>query len=166
MRKILFPLVLVLLWSAGPAGAEFYRWTDRDGREFFTNDTEKIPPAYRSTARSVDVQDDRVSRGQQSATEPSREAVSPRETDRNGRGEEYWRSRAEDLRRRLGEVQAEHDRLVQQERTGRPASKKARTARERRKQRLAQKIAALQRELDVELPEEARRAEALPGWLR
>lgn len=45
--------VMVFLLSAGPAGAELYRWTDADGVVRYTNDLELIPPAYRARAKDV-----------------------------------------------------------------------------------------------------------------
>ncbi len=168
-------LLLTLLLCGAAARAEFYTWKERDGREFYTNDREKIPAEYRDSARPVEVRDERVTVAPAPGGEDRPPAAQrPRkQTDRNGRGEEHWRKRAGDLRRKLREQQTAHDLLVQQdreeERAGRPSTakgKKAAAARKKKQEKIAGKIARLKHELEVELPDEARKAEALPGWLR
>ncbi len=44
-------LLAGLLLAACPAAAEIYRWRDADGREHFTSDLHRVPPAYRRQAR-------------------------------------------------------------------------------------------------------------------
>jgi hypothetical protein len=168
-RILLF--VSLLMFMATPSFAGFYTWTDRDGREFYTNEKDKIPEAYRESARPVDMQEERVSVGTGSAGTEKVTRVKPHK-DRYGRGEAYWHGRAEALRRQLGDQQAARDRIAQEEkadeRSGKSASarRKAHAAREKKKAKIAEKIDRLTHELDVELPEEARKADALPGWLR
>ncbi|MDH4162651.1 MAG: BREX-1 system adenine-specific DNA-methyltransferase PglX [Nitrospirota bacterium] len=171
---------VLLLCAAGVLGfaftaqAEFYKWTDRDGREFYTNEREKIPAEYRHAARSVEVHDERVSVGGKPAAEVSRTAPMPEHRDKNGRGEAYWRKRAENLRRQIREQEAELELLNRQDRedqanakrTSAKARKKAGSARDKKRAKIEKKIALLRHDLDVELPEEARKADAYPGWLR
>ena len=174
VRKHLPLYIILLLFAASQAGAEFYSWTDREGREFYTNDQDKVPPAYRDTARPVEVQEERVSRGQGPAgPAPDRNNKVQPQRDQNGRGEKYWRDRAERLRRQLRTHQAERDRLVQKGRDAEQAhtfptksDRKARKDRERKLAKIDQKMSRLKHALEVELPEEARKADALPGWIR
>lgn len=165
---------VLVLAAATPAAAEFYRWVDRDGREFFTNELEKIPAEYRASARPVEVHDERVSVGNAPMAAPSRPVVVKEHRDKNGRGEEYWKKRAENLRRQIRDQEAELDHLARQEQQEQNSSrktsaknrKKSQAAHEKKRTKIEKKIAKLKRELDVELPEEARKADAYPGWVR
>jgi hypothetical protein len=171
MQSASLLVVLTLVLGAAQAQAGFYQWTDRDGREFYTNDQEKIPPEYRKSARPVDVPEERVSVGQKPAAGRSKSAAVSEHKDRNGRGEEYWRKRAQKLRKQLREQQEDHDALRKQiaaaEAQSSAGMAKRSTASLKKKQAdLEKKIARTKRELEVDLPEEARRADAYPGWLR
>jgi hypothetical protein len=46
------------------------------------------------------------------------------------------------------------------------SAKKAPDAREKKMRSIEKKIAFLKRDLDEQLPEEARKADAYPGWVR
>jgi aspartyl protease family protein len=46
MRRAL--LTTLLLGLAAPSAAEFYRWTDAEGREHFTQDVRRVPPEHRA----------------------------------------------------------------------------------------------------------------------
>jgi len=174
---ILAVCAVLLLASAAPAFADFYKWVDGDGKEFYTNDKEKIPAEYRGSAAPVEVRDDRVSVGTVSPAAGSAQPVKVSEhKDKYGRGEEYWRKRAENLRRQIREKQDDYDVIVRQDRnderkagkrSSRTKSKKSSaSSRDKKKNSLEKKIARLKHELEVELPEEARKADAYPGWLR
>ena len=173
MRRLLLVMFAVAV-TAAQAHAEFYQWTDRDGRQFYTNEKEKIPSEYRHTAKPVEVHDDRVTTEKKPGGGPAPAVKVDEHRDRNGRGEAYWRKRAENLRRQIREQQGEYDLVVRQERDdeARPkkqsekSRKKTQSARTKKKAKIEKKIARLQHELDVELPEEARKADAYPGWVR
>ena len=172
-RTTVVMAVLMCLVVFSGARAEFYRWVDRDGREFYTNEKEKIPAEYRNDAKPVEVREDRVSVGTGPVGGGARPSTGTEHKDKYGRGEQYWHKRAEDLRRQLRHQEAERELLVQQEKDDeakpkRSASsaKKAKAARDKKKEKIETKIAKLRHELEVELPEEARKADAYPGWLR
>ncbi len=83
-------IAFFILLSASPASAELYRWVDRDGQEFFTNEPTKVPQEYRSTATAIKTDDNRVSVAGKPAL-PHSPTVEVREhRDKNGRGEEWW----------------------------------------------------------------------------
>lgn len=173
MRKAVLLLVVTILFSAAAAQAEFYQWTDREGREFYTNEKDKIPAEYRGAAKPVEVREERVTVGPPPAASDPRPVKPQPHKDRNNRGEDYWRKRAGDLRKEIREQENARDRLIQQEREEERSGKltaakrkKARAAREKKQEKIAGNIARLTHELEVELPDEARKAEALPGWLR
>jgi len=174
LRAAVLVLFAVLL-AAHQAQAEFYKWTDREGREFYTNEKGKVPPEYRHTLTPVEVHDERVSIGQKSVAGADKKQTKTAEhKDRYGRGEEYWHKRAENLKRQLRQQQDEMDLLAKQERdeenaaVKKPLSTRSRSqkARDQKREKIEKKISRLKHELEVELPEEARKADAYPGWVR
>jgi len=177
MQSAVFIVSLALLLGAAPARAEFYRWTDGDGREFFTNEKEKVPPEYRDSARAVEMHDERVSVGGKPAGGSPRSVKVQEHKDKYGKGEEHWRKRAEKLRRQLRKEQDEHAAVVKQIEAAEqprsvgssPQQKKdaaGAASLKKKKAQLERKVERTKRELEVDLPEEARRADAYPGWLR
>jgi len=54
------------LFSVSFAHADFYRWVDKDGKEFFTNDQRQIPRKYRNKASKIKLDNSRVSTGEKS----------------------------------------------------------------------------------------------------
>ncbi len=172
MQRYLVLALCILLFSAVQARAEFYRWVDKDGKEFFTNEPRKIPPEYRSSATKVEPDESRVSvENQQSDKGKTRVAVTEHR-DKYGRGEGYWRKRAADLRQKLRDQEARYDLVLKQlnEQDQKlktlSARNKARASLEKKKTKLETDIARTRRALEVDLPEEARRADAYPGWIR
>jgi len=165
--------VMVLFLSSTPASAEFYRWTDKDGKEFFTNELSKIPPEYQSGAAKVVTDETRVSVGKQPPSAAKSVTAAADHKDKNGRGEEWWRRRATNLRRQLSDLQDEYDLIVKQEKddADKPrkltaSKKKSVASRNKKKAQLEKKIAKAKRRLESDLPEEARKADAYPGWVR
>jgi hypothetical protein len=163
----------MLLFSASHASAELYRWVDKDGQEFFTNERRAVPQEYRNTATVVKTDDNRVSVGGKPA-QPHAASVAVKEhRDKNGRGEEWWHRRAENQRLELRKLEDDRDLLLKKEQDGEKKStrtngkkKKSSASDDRKKMQLEKKIALAKRRLEVDLPEEARRADAYPGWLR
>jgi len=177
MRRCAVLTVCLLFLSASFARAEFYRWVDREGKEFFTNDREQVPQEYRNNAVAVKPDERRVSVGEKSASTRMLSASLEDHKDRYGKGEEYWRKRAAKLRKELAVLQDKYDLFLKQERedenkpkrlTVKNSSNKkiSRSSREKKKETLEKDVAQKKYELEVELPEEARKADAYPGWLR
>ena len=103
-------------------------------------------------------------------------AKASRVVDRDGRGEAYWQGRAKKLHEDLADAQAElklaRDDRDLYERTDPPAGEGATATwalelqrRRDRVDRAQQGVDASKRRLE-ELAEEARKADALPGWIR
>ncbi len=163
----------LLLLSAPPAFAELYRWVDRDGQEFFTNERAKVPQEYQSTATVVKTDDNRVSVGGKPA-QPASPPVAVREhRDKNGHNEAWWHRRAENLRLELRKLEDDRELLLKKEQDEEKKAagtykkkKKTSAARDRKITQLEKKIAHAKRRLEADLPEEARKADAYPGWLR
>jgi Domain of unknown function (DUF4124) len=172
MKKFAALAVCALFLAAIPAHAEFYRWVDKEGKEFFANDPEKIPQEYRGSASKIQPDPSRVSVGEKPAKARKTTAISGEHKDKFGRGEEYWHKRAANLRLKLRDQQDEYS-LVQkqldaQEQTPKKLSskKKSSASLEKKKTKLEKDMARTRRMLEVDLPEEARRADAYPGWIR
>jgi hypothetical protein len=173
MRRISVLAVCFLLLSAAAVRADFYRWEDKDGHEFFTNDPKQIPQEYRGRATVIKPDERRVSVAEKPLPAGGRAAAAPDHRDKYGHGEGYWHKKAADLRSKLRKQQDEYDLVLKQigEQNQKPkkvtAKKKtSATSLEKKKQKLETDIAHTRRMLEVDLPEEARRADAYPGWLR
>jgi len=173
MRRCIVLAVCVFFIGVTQAQAEFYRWVDKDGKEFFTNDQLKVPPEYRSSATKVEPDESRVSVGDKHAKTAKTRVDVSQHKDKNGRGEEYWRKRAADLRRKLRDqedgyshIQKQLTDLDREPNRLNEKNRKSRASLEKKKTKLEKDIARTRRMLDEDLPEEARRADAYPGWIR
>jgi len=177
MRRGAVLAVCLLLFSASFARAEFYRWVDKDGKEFFTNEREAVPQEYQSTATAVNPDERRVSVGGKPAKTGKQAIASQDHRDKNGKGEEYWRKRAKKLRKELAALQGKYDLALKQEKEieNKPkkldsrysdTTKKSRNSLEKKRSELERDLARKKHELEVELPDEARKADAYPGWIR
>ena len=173
MQRILLLAVCFLVFSASSVYADFYRWVDKDGKEFFTNDPKQIPQEYRNSASTIKPDESRVTVGEKPAGPGKTSASSFDHKDKYGRGEQYWRKRAEKYRRQLSDYQYEYDLIVKKEKDDEDnpkiltsKRKKALASREKKKALLEKKISKAKKVLNVDLPEEARRADAYPGWVR
>ncbi len=173
IRRYAVLAACVLLFPVSQASADFYRWVDDDGKEYFTNDPAKIPQEYRKNSKAVEVHDDRVSVGQEPVA-PKKSPVTVKEhKDKHGRGEEYWRRKAANLRLKLRDQQDEYNLVLKQldDQDRAPdrlnyKRKKSHSSLEKKKAKLEKDMARTRRALEVDLPDEARRADAYPGWIR
>ncbi|HUJ17838.1 MAG TPA: DUF4124 domain-containing protein [Nitrospirota bacterium] len=175
MKRSLMPWLCFLLLAAAPCYADFYRWVDKDGKEFFTNDPKQVPQEYRDRATTVKPDESRVSVGEKPAppARPDDTVASREHRDKNGHGEEYWRKRAANYRLKLRNQQDEYDLVLKQldDQDQKPKKiatkkKKTRSSLEKKKLKIEKDMSQTRRMLEVDLPEEARRADAYPGWLR
>ena len=90
----------------------------------------------------------------------------------DGKGEVYWHQKAANLRLKLRDQQDEYDVVVKQldDQDQKPkklsSSKKKKSSLEKKKMKLEKEMAKTRRSLEIDLPEEARKADAYPGWIR
>lgn len=173
MQRAFMLAVCMVVFCASSAAAEFYRWVDRDGREFFTNEPRQIPAEYRDKAVKVTTDESRVQVQNVPASQQAKTPAVKEHKDRYGKGEEYWRKKAEKLRMKLRDQQDELAAVVkdlnnddQKTLETRSAKKKKRSSLEKKRIKLEKDIAKTRRKLEVDLPEEARKADAYPGWIR
>ena len=173
MRRYAVVVVCILFLSASHASAEFYRWVDRDGRENFTNNPAKIPMEYRSRSLPFKTDEARVSVGENPSAANKMPVSIKENKDKYGRGEDYWHKKSSNLRLKLRDLQNEYDLVLKQledhdQKAKKLGSKKTKpdSSAEKKKMKLEKDIAKTRKMLEVDLPEEARRAEAYPGWIR
>ena len=170
MRRVVVAATCILLFAASPVRADFYRYVDRDGKEFFTNDVKQVPPQYRSSAMPLKTDDSRVSIGDKPAATGKATGAVKEHKDKNGKGERYWRGRADKLRMKLRDQQDDYDLVLKQlddpEQKTIGGKKKSRAGLIKKKHKIEKDMAKTRRKLEVDLPEEARRADAYPGWIR
>lgn len=171
MRMLAMLVAGGLLLGSTEARADFYKWVDGSGKENYTNDKSKVPYQYRDRATSVEMNDERVSVGDK-PTGTTSTAVKEHK-DKQGRGEEHWRKKAANLRLKLRDQQDEYNLVLKQlededRKPKKPGAgkKKSHSSLEKKKMRLEKDMARTRRMLDVDLPEEARKADAYPGWIR
>jgi predicted nucleic acid-binding Zn-ribbon protein len=178
MRRGVVLTIYLFLLCTSVARAEFYHWVDKDGKEFYTNERTQVPKEYQNTATAVNPDESRVSVGERpvAAGKPKKTSLKDHK-DKYGRGEEHWRKRAEKLRKELAALQDRYDLILKQEKEdeNKPKklaansgshNKKSRTSLEKKKTALGRDLTRKKHELEVELPEEARKADAYPGWIR
>jgi hypothetical protein len=173
MRRGTVLAACMLLFFVSTARAEFYRWVDKEGKEFFTNDREKVPQEYRTSSSTLKPDESRVSVEDRPAASGKSAPKIKEHKDKNGKGEEYWHKRAAKLRRELNDLQSEYDVLLKHEQDQDQKQnnvigkkKKSEETRSKMKMQLEKKITIARRKLEVDLPAEARRADAYPGWVR
>jgi predicted nucleic acid-binding Zn-ribbon protein len=177
MRRGVFLIIYLFLLSASVARAEFYRWVDKDGKEFYTNEQTQVPKEYQNAATAVNPDESRVSVGERPVATGKPKTSLKDHKDKYGKGEEHWRKRADKLRKELVALQDKYDLILKQEKEDENKPKKldantsnhktkSRTSLEKKKTGLEKDLTRKKRELEVDLPEEARRADAYPGWIR
>lgn len=173
MRRYIVLAIGMFFFATAVAHADFYRWVDKDGKEFFTNEPEKVPQEYRSSVQTIKPDESRVSVGDKPVAAGKPRGLYGEHKDKNGRGEEYWRNQAANLRLKLRDQQDEYNLVLKElnDQDQRPEKltgkkKKSHQSLERKKQKLEKDIAGTRRRLEVDLPEQARRADAYPGWVR
>jgi hypothetical protein len=176
MRRGVVLTIYLFLLSASVARAEFYHWVDKDGKEFYTNERAQVPKEYQKTATAVNPDESRVSVGERPVTTGKLKTSLKDHKDKYGKGEEHWRKRAEKLRKELVALQDRYDLILKQEKedenkpkklvANNGSKKKSRTSLEKKKTAIEKDLTRKKHELEVELPEEARKADAYPGWIR
>jgi len=188
MRKYLILLTVLLIMPISSTYAEIYSWTDRGGISHYSDDISKVPTEYQDQARAKKIPDSQEPAMEQGGNQPGPDSTpkykkekkaakkgsyDPEDTDSSGRGEAYWHNRAESLRQRLKDLQEEYESLSSQEKECESKSYNAYgkkrmdcTSYQRYKERTNITIERTRRQLEVDLPDEARKAGAYPGWLR
>jgi hypothetical protein len=153
-----------------------YQWTDKKGVAHIVDSLEKVPKQYRDTAKKLTgPKKEDVDQGQQVQQE-SDDATGADAEEATAGEKAQWQQRMRDARQRLADAEKNYRELVQRRNElpqswGGPASGRLDTRAEAEK--LEPEINIAQREIDkarndleVVIPEIARKAGVPPGWLR
>jgi len=176
--RISIMIVMVLLVTAGAALSQtdqtryFYRWTDEKGVVHITDGLGNVPEKYRDNALKIEQSKSKDEGGQQGQ---QKTYTQPRVPDEEGAKAE-WQMRIKDARNRLAAAEQRYAELNQQRQEalgkwGGPASGQLSgpidAAQIEEQMRAVQnEIDSIKREIEVVIPDEARKAGVPPGWLR
>ena len=171
---ILLSLILVL--SSSIALGEIYRWTDERGDLHYTDDYTMVPERYRSSIKKIREEEETGSAKKDAGGSSKGKENLLR--DRLGRGEEYWRGQAVELKTKAKALQEKDEslRLRYNELTTKYNESKSsvergrlRVERDQIKLELDQnksEIEAIRIMLEKRLPEEAELFGAKPEWVK
>jgi hypothetical protein len=178
-------LALVLAFAPGAGAAGIYQWTDSNGAIHFTDDPGKIPKKYHDTVQEVVRPPDEESESDGASSPEARPATKPRPepapdsdrasppeaVDAHGHNRDWWQQRVQEWQDKKTEAQAKL--ADAQERLGRERFLNQTTGNAKRIQDISAEVSTYDAEiLEAEnmltdgLPDEARKAQAPPGWLR
>jgi chromosome segregation ATPase len=152
-----------------------YKWTDSKGKVHITDQPGTVPERYRSTVQKVEAPPEEE-------TESSLEQRSSRDSDISDNEEkeadlkETWQQRMKDAKQHLADLEKQYQALDQKRnevlgRWGGVASghledkEEAERITQEMKQ-VQQEISDARNQIDVVIPDEARKAGIPPGWLR
>ncbi len=194
MRSALCILMLALLAGApgisaqtgdGQGGQEekkqeerksvLYQWTDNKGVAHITDDLNKIPAKYRSKARRLETTEGTEETPAVSPS-PEEEQIEEDREEREANLREEWQLRMRAAKSRLADAEQRYHALDEKKNSlfgswGGPASghledrEEAARIEEEMKQ-VKKEIDGIRNEIEVVIPDEARKAGVPPGWLR
>jgi len=177
MKTISLLIILTVVFLAQISTAQVYKWTDEKGVVHFTDDMLQVPEKYRPKTEKMDLSEEKAEpkvQGESASPKKKEEAYK----DRMGRGEEYWKERAEAWKKKLMAAQekAENLRMKYNDLTEKlNASKNSteratlRTERDQIKTEIdkcKQEVEEAKIMLDKKLPEEAQLNRAKPEWVK
>jgi len=154
-----------------------YQWIDGKGVVHITDDLNKVPKQYRANARRLET----VPGEEESQSEPKPQVrTAPfNSEDREEREAELkddWQQRMRAAKRRLANAEQRYKELEKKRdaaimswggpASGRTEGREEAARLEEQMKRAQQEIDDARNEMDVRIPEEARKAGVPPGWLR
>jgi hypothetical protein len=133
-----------------------------------------VPEEYRARARKIVQSGEMISYETRTREEfPPARADRVQTKDQNGRDEQWWRGQVQNIRTQIAK---EEDNLAFYDTRQRECEEEQKNhlrywrncsrLNEEARKRAEWNIGKLKTRLEVELPEEARKAGAMPGWLR
>ncbi len=175
MRRILY--ILTLLAFVSPLyAATIYKWTDEKGEKHYSDEYDKVPPAYRDrveTEKWEDTQKPGIS------PPPPFQKSDGGITDIYGQNETYWRERARPWKERLEEANANYARVqtkytekseeLMRRKYGSPTQYKSSIIElEKLKEEMARYQAEITEatEMLTKISKEAEEAKADPDWVK
>ncbi len=174
MKRILFILLFIVIGEF--SFAEVYKWVDEKGVVHFTDDVTQIPAKHREKIEEIGVPEEKSEARTEGESLPKKKDDSYR--DSLGRGEEHWKGRVEeskkklqDLQERVEKLRLRYNELTEKFNSSRSSAERAtlRNEREQIKSQMDQcrvQIAEAKEMLDKKIPEEADLYRAKPEWVR
>ncbi len=170
-------LIFLFLFTATLSYAQVYKWVDEKGIVHFTDDITQIPEKYRRAIEHRDATEEKSeTKKEEGQATPKKQTDSYK--DRLGRGEEYWKGRVEESRKRLQSLQErveslrlKYNELTEKFNTSKSSAERAmiRNDREQIKNQMDElraQIAETKEMLERKIPEEASLYGAKPEWVK
>jgi predicted nucleic acid-binding Zn-ribbon protein len=169
-------LVLLILFTATLSYAQVYKWVDEKGIVHFTDDMTQIPEKYRRTSEEREATEEKIETKEKAEVPQKKQADSYK--DRLGRGEEYWKGRVEESRKKLQSLQdkveslrVKYNELTEKFNTSKSSAERAmiRNDREQIKNQMDElrvQIGETKEMLERKIPEEASLYRAKPEWVK
>jgi hypothetical protein len=154
-----------------------YQWTDGKGVVHITDDLAKVPKQYRQNARKLESRTDEEEKAG-APSPPARTVPSTYDDaqEREAEQKDEWQQRMRAARRTLANAERRYRELEQRRDAaimswGGPASGRLQGREEAARieaemKQAQQQIEAARREIEVTIPDDARKAGIPPGWLR
>jgi chromosome segregation ATPase len=169
-------LILLFLFTATLSHAQVYKWVDEKGIVHFTDDITQIPEKYRRAIEKREATEEKIETKKEEGQETSKKQTDYK--DRLGRGEEYWKGRVEQSRKKLQSLQEKveslrlkYNELTEKFNTSKSSAERAmiRNDREQIKDQMDElraQIGETREMLERKIPEEASLYGAKPEWVR
>jgi len=169
-------LILLFLFTATLSYAQIYKWVDEKGIVHFTDDITQIPEKHRGTVQELESREEKIETKEEGEAPQKKQADSYK--DRLGRGEEYWKGRVEESRKKLQSLQEKvetlrlkYNELTEKFNTSKSSAERAmiRNDREQIKNQMDElrvQIGEAKEMLEKKIPEEASLYRAKPEWIK
>jgi len=169
-------LILLFLFTATLSYAEVYKWVDEKGIVHFTDDITQIPEKHRRAVEHREATEEKIETKEEGQAPEKKQTDSYK--DRLGRGEEYWKGRVEESRKKLQSLQEKveglrlkYNDLTEKYNTSKSSAERAmiRNDREQLKNQMDElkvQIGETKEILERKIPEEASLYRAKPEWVR
>jgi archaellum component FlaC len=170
-------LILLFVFTATLSYAQVYKWVDEKGIVHFTDDITQIPEKYRRATEEREATEEKIETKKEGGQAPQKKETDSYK-DRSGRGEEYWKGRVEESRKKLQSLQEKveslrlkYNDLTEKFNTSKSSAERAmiRNDREQIKSQmddLRAQIAETKEMLEKKIPEEASLYGAKPEWVK
>src|SRR3989337_415614 len=96
-------LIILFVLIAELSFGEVYKWVDEKGVVHFTDDITQIPEKHRKTLEEMEIREEGAEAKTERGSQPKKDEDTDR--DRLGRGEEYWKTRVGELKKRIRALQ-------------------------------------------------------------
>ncbi len=170
-------LILLFVFTATLSYAQVYKWVDEKGIIHFTDDMTQIPEKYRRATEEREATEEKIETKKEEGQVPQKKQTDSYK-DRLGRGEEYWKGRVEESRKRLQSLQEKveslrlrYNDLTEKFNTSKSSAERGmiRNDREQIKSQMDElraRIGETKEMLERKIPEEASLYGAKPEWVK